>query len=144
MSGKEKRDHIEQFVKRFDGQAVDAHYLGYFECFNRQLYFEAHEVLEQLWLKLRKEPDGNFYKALIQLAGAFVHIQNGRSQPALSLFRLARNHLNDYPKIHHCLELREVFELIEQWSREITLTSTPGSLLLMKAPPKLVLSAFDF
>ena len=28
----------------------DRRYLGYFDCFNRQHYFEAHEVLEALWL----------------------------------------------------------------------------------------------
>src|SRR5262245_52833141 len=71
MSSKSNR--IEELIQRFQGGPIDAYFLGYIECFNRQLYFEAHEVLEQLWLPQRSGPDGDFYKGLIQLAGAFVH-----------------------------------------------------------------------
>jgi hypothetical protein len=140
MCVKEKKVYIEQLVRRFRGQALDAHYLGYFECFNSQLYFEAHEVLERLWLPLRRETDGNFYKGLIQLAGAFVHVQKGRSKPALSLLRLAQSHLNSYPEVHHCLDLRKVFVVIGDWSREISSASALDNLLSIKAAPKLVLS----
>jgi hypothetical protein len=62
-------------IESFCGQELDAHYLGYFDCFNRQLFYEAHEVLEDLWLKDKYGPNGAFYKGLIQLAGAFVHLQ---------------------------------------------------------------------
>jgi predicted metal-dependent hydrolase len=44
------------------GQELDAHYAGYFDCFNRQLFYEAHEVLEELWLKDKYGPNGAFYK----------------------------------------------------------------------------------
>src|SRR5262249_14188682 len=44
-------------------------YLGYFRCFNAQQYYEAHDVLEHLWLKKRDE-NYAFFKGLIQLAGA--------------------------------------------------------------------------
>ena len=37
-------------IESFRGQRLDAHYLGYFDCFNRQLFYEAHDVLEDLWL----------------------------------------------------------------------------------------------
>ena len=57
------------------GQVLDAHYLGYFACFNRGWFYEAHDVLEELWLANRTGPNYAFYKGLIQLAGAFVHLQ---------------------------------------------------------------------
>ena len=54
----------------------DPCYLGYFACFNEQRYYEAHDVLEHLWLKEgRSAPDYAFHKGLIQLAGGFVHLK---------------------------------------------------------------------
>ena len=76
-------------TEQFDKGQLDRHYTGYFEMFNCQKYFEAHEVLEHIWLKDRNGPDGAFHKGLIQLAGAFVHVQKNRPRPAVSLFKLA-------------------------------------------------------
>jgi len=106
-------------VSRFDGHSLDPHYLAYFDCFNRQQFYEAHEVLEQIWLPQRDGPEGPFFKGLIQLAGAFVHLQKGRNQPAAALFRLAENNFHNYPVLHHRLELSTVFELIRQWREQI-------------------------
>ena len=69
----QKSAKISTRIESFRGYELAAHYLGYFECFNRQLFFEAHEVLEELWLAQRDGPKGAFYKGLIQLAGAFVY-----------------------------------------------------------------------
>jgi hypothetical protein len=96
---------------RKDG--IDPHYLGYFECFNRGQFFEAHEVLEELWLADRHGPNGAFYKGLIQLAGAFVHLQKDRPRPAAALFKLARANLEKYPSTHERLDLGYVREQIE-------------------------------
>ena len=38
----------------------DPRYLGYFACFNDGLYYEAHDVLEDLWLHDKHGPDGAF------------------------------------------------------------------------------------
>jgi predicted metal-dependent hydrolase len=78
-------------------------YLAYFECFNRGEYYEAHDVLEHLWLR-EKGPDYAFYKGLIQFAGAFVHLKKHfespdhpkhgrRLAPASRLFLLAETNL---------------------------------------------------
>jgi len=137
MTEKAKSDRIKELVQNLRGQPINAHYLAYFECFNRQLYFEAHEVLEQLWLPQRTGPDGNFYKGLIQLAGAFVHIQKSRPGPALSLLGLAEKNLSSYPKLHHLLDLEIIFSLIGSW-REIIRSKREGAkLILEKAPPQL-------
>jgi predicted metal-dependent hydrolase len=88
---------IADLIGQFQGRELDAHYLGYFECFNRQLYFEAHDVLEELWLTQRAGPNYAFYKGLIQLAGAFVHLKKNRLRPAAALFKLADANLEKYP-----------------------------------------------
>ncbi|MGA2541579.1 MAG: DUF309 domain-containing protein [Verrucomicrobiota bacterium] len=115
-----KAERIAGMMAGMKGEApndkgVDRHYAGYFECFNRGLFYEAHDVLEQLWLRQRGGPNGLFYKGLIQLAGAFVHLQKDRRGPAAALLKLARRNLQGYPAAHEGLEVREVLVLIEGW-----------------------------
>src|ERR1035441_6012141 len=103
-------------IESFQGQELDAHYLGYFDCFNRQLFYEAHDVLEDLWLPDRHGANGNFYKGLIQLAGAFVHLPKKRLlPPSPALFKLARTNLEKYPPSHEHLNLGAVQLLITGW-----------------------------
>lgn len=102
-------------VESYGSQGVDPHYAGYFDCFNRQLFYEAHDVLENLWLLDKHGENGAFYKGLIQLAGAFVHLQKGRLRPAAALFKLTRANLEKYPGLHDRLNLKTVRVLIEHW-----------------------------
>lgn len=102
-------------IESFQGHELDAHYLGYFDCFNRQLFYEAHDVLEDLWLQDRHGANENFYKGLIQLAGAFVHLQKNRLRPAAALFKLAQANLEKYPRVHEQLDVAAVLELIANW-----------------------------
>lgn len=102
-------------VAAHHGQKLNPHYLGYFECFNRQLYYEAHEVLEHLWLKDKHGPNGAFYKGLIQLAGAFVHVQKGRPQPAAALLKLTLGNLEKYPPVHEHLSVENACKLARKW-----------------------------
>jgi predicted metal-dependent hydrolase len=121
-----KAERMEAFVQSLglDRAEYDPCYLGYFVCFNAQEYYEAHDVLEHLWLRGR---DGNyaFYKGLIQLAGAFVHLKKQRARPehptdgrrlhpAVRLFRLAEKNLSAYGPLHLGLDLREVLALIDR------------------------------
>jgi predicted metal-dependent hydrolase len=113
MSHKSAR--IAAMIESFRGQDLDARYLGYFDCFNRQLFYEAHDVLEDLWLKDKHGSNGAFYKGLIQLAGAFVHLQKDRLRPAAALFKLALANLEKYPDKHERLNAAAVCGLIRNW-----------------------------
>jgi predicted metal-dependent hydrolase len=110
-----KTPQIAALIKGLAGRGHDAHYLGYFECFNQEMFYEAHDVLEELWLAGRGGPNDAFYKALIQFAGAFVHLQKGRLRPAAALFRLAQSYLVAYPARHEALNVEEVRGLIIEW-----------------------------
>jgi predicted metal-dependent hydrolase len=110
-----KSTRIAAHIESFRGQELEPHYAGYFNCFNRQLFYEAHEVLEQLWLKDKYGSNGAFYKGLIQLAGAFVHLQKNRPRPAATLFKLALANLEKYPHRHERLNLAAVCSLIRNW-----------------------------
>jgi predicted metal-dependent hydrolase len=123
-----KSAKIAAIIETYQGHQLDAHYLGYFDCFNRQLFFEAHDVLEELWLADRHGPSGAFYKGLIQLAGAFVHLQKSRPGPAAALFKLARTNLQRYPATHYQLDLTMVRTLIEDWLAKLALDGSVPSL----------------
>src|SRR3984957_11468493 len=109
-------------VEGHAGGDIDPHYLGYFDCFNRGLYYEAHDVLEQLWLKDRQGPNGAFYKGLIQLAGAFVHLQKQRLRPSAALFKLAQANLQKYPSPHEHLDVAEVLNSVARWLEKLEST----------------------
>jgi hypothetical protein len=108
---------------------LDARYTGYFACFNAQHYYEAHDVLEDLWLRRRDEHHA-FFKGLIQLAGAFVHLQKQalrpahpkdgrRLHPAVRLFRLALANLEPFRPRHLRLNVNAVCGMCRDYAEEI-------------------------
>jgi predicted metal-dependent hydrolase len=123
-----KNERISEFVSSLAVEAAPGlHecYLGYFKCFNAGQYYEAHDVLEHLWLQGRDE-NYAFYKGLIQLAGAFVHLQKQylrpehpkdgrRLRPAMRLFQLALANLEPYAPRHLQLDVTAVSALCRAW-----------------------------
>lgn len=134
-----KSGAIAQLIQQFEGQRLDAHYLGYFECFNRQLYFEAHDVLEELWLAQRHGPNYAFYKGLIQFAGAFVHLKKNRLRPAAALFKLADANLQKYPNSYEQLSVDGVRAMIVHWLRCLESANFEVNPLVAGREPKLTL-----
>lgn len=112
-----KSPKIAALIQHAQRPGLDPHYVGYFQCFNRQDYYEAHDVLEELWLAQGKAGiNYAFYKGLIQGAGAFVHLKlhyhnsehhvhGARLQPAGRLIVLALNNLSSYPSEYEELNL---------------------------------------
>jgi len=126
-----KAEKIEEMVRGLGGtgSGLDPCYEGYFTCFNSQQYYEAHDVLEHLWLQTR-DANHAFYKGLIQLAGAFVHLQKqfqrpahpkdgGRARPAARLFKLAARNLAPYRPRHLRLDVERVWTMATTLAREI-------------------------
>ena len=121
-----KNARISAFVQQLGADpalALDTRYQGFFTCFNAQQYYEAHDVLEDLWLSAR---DDNylFFKGLIQVAGAFVHLQKQflhpdhpkhrpRLRPAVRLFELGIKNLSPYGPRHLFLDVSAVLRLCE-------------------------------
>jgi uncharacterized protein len=134
---KRKSSKVAALIEGYRGRELDAHYLGYFECFNRQLFYEAHDVLEELWLDQRSGPNGAFYKGLIQLAGAFVHLQKNRLRPAGALFKLADANLQKYPDRHEQLAVGTVRELIQTWLQRLEAGRFETNPLVPESAPEL-------
>jgi len=131
-----KHQRVEALLAPFSGRARNAHFSAYLELFNRQRFYEAHDALEALWLQERHGPEGEFQKGLIQLAGAFVHVQKNRRGPARALFQLARHRLAEYPATHAGLDVSAALALVEEWLRRIE-SDEPLPHLLAAAPPRL-------
>ena len=140
-----KSPKIAALIADLQGRDLDAHYLGWFACFNRGQFYEAHDVLEELWLADRHGPNGKFYKGLIQLAGAFVHMQKDcpkypRLRPAAALFKLAEANFRPYPALHERLDLDLIRSLIAEWLGRLATTDFTRNPLTLDNAPKLSLA----
>jgi predicted metal-dependent hydrolase len=136
-----KSAKIAALIDSCRGQDLDAHYLGYFECFNQALFYESHDVLEELWLADRNGPNYSFHKGLIQLAGAFVHLQKNRLLPSAALFKLAQANLQKYPALHDHLDVAQVLSIINEWLEMLESSQFTTNPLTASNAPKLHLKS---
>ncbi|HWN93456.1 MAG TPA: DUF309 domain-containing protein [Methylomirabilota bacterium] len=135
-----KSAKIAALIEQCQGKDLPAHYLGYFECFNRQLFYEAHDVLEELWLGEGKGgANYGFYKGLIQFAGAFVHLQKDRLRPAAALFKLSQSYLQRFPAQHEGIDVGNLLSLAADWTGLLESSHFRENPLQRFAPPTLSL-----
>jgi hypothetical protein len=71
-------------------------YLAGVQLFNSREFFDAHEVLEDLWNECPNH-DRRFYQGILQAAVALHHFGNGNLRGAHKLFRTARDYMAAYP-----------------------------------------------
>ena len=64
--------------------------------FNERHFFEAHEVLEDVWHKDRG-PSRLFLQGLIQVCAGFHHYQNGNFRGAAELLDRGTDKMRKYP-----------------------------------------------
>jgi hypothetical protein len=112
-------------------------YGEYVACFNSGRFYEAHDALEPLWLKVRHYTEGPLLKGLIQLAGAFVHVQRGRIGPAQALLARARYHLAPFSTADARLGVGAVLELIGEWEGRLASANAGDQLLADYRQPTL-------
>src|SRR5271154_2282763 len=135
-----KSPKIDALLDRFpDLPDFNRHYVGFFRCFNEQLYYEAHDVLEEVWLPIRGQPQAKFYQGLIQMAGGFVHLQKGRLDPAARLFALALANFEAYPSPHAGVDLDAIRGLCHHHREEIIESHAKLNPWSREHPPKLAL-----
>ena len=91
----------------------DPRYRDFFERFNRQEYFEAHEVLEQLWLSTRDDKR-DFYQGLIQTAAALLKRKQGKTEAAARLAARAEHRLQKYHDTVEGLDVQVVISLLRE------------------------------
>ncbi|MGE5208343.1 MAG: DUF309 domain-containing protein [Alphaproteobacteria bacterium] len=156
----DKRERISRWVAGSTGEdlnsartevATHPYYRAFFRCWNEQRYYEAHDVLEQLWLKT-KARDADFFKGLIQAAGAFVHLQkrfehplhpkhSRRLPPAERLFRLSERNLASFSPWHHGLDVAALCRLLSRYADKIVASDYQTNPWSPETAPKLKVGA---
>lgn len=121
-----KHERIEEFAaSQTTSGRHPACYELFFGLFNSGEYYEAHDVLEHLWLDCT-DANARFYKGLIQIAGAFVHLRKqylrpthptdgARLRPAFRLLRLGRSHISPFAPEHLDLQVSDLCLLCAQF-----------------------------
>ena len=130
-----KKEHkVAALMEGIEAGEHDPHVIGYLRCFNSQQFYEAHDVLEALWLKDRYGPDGDFFKGMIQFAGAFVHLQKRRIRPSKVLFLRCTTYLCKYPSRFYALDVSGIIKLAKQNASTLEDHEYDGVSLLNKTP----------
>jgi len=79
------------------------------EEFNRGLFFECHETLEQIWLEEHGE-DRLFYQGIIQIAAGYYKLEQGVLIGAIKLWRTGLEKLDAYGAAHLGVDLASLVE----------------------------------
>lgn len=77
----------------------DPRFLKGIEEFNRGLYFECHETLEEIWLEEHGE-ERQFYQGIIQIAAGYYKLEQGVPAGALKLWRTGMDKLSPYGPVY--------------------------------------------
>lgn len=89
-------------------------YLRGIELFNSAEFYDAHEVLEDVW-RAEQGPHKLFLQGLIQVAVALHHHSTGNVVGCRSLLKRASRNLNSYPENYFSLNLRPFRASITAW-----------------------------
>jgi uncharacterized protein len=86
------------------------------ELFNQARFFDAHEVLEDVWRAAPVE-EKKFQQGLIQVAVALYHHGNGNSIGARSVLRRSFRNLSRYPEGFGGVRLAVLLQAVSEWQR---------------------------
>jgi predicted metal-dependent hydrolase len=154
MPSMNKRERISDFVRSLESASTEGssqdYYTAFFQLWNAQKYYEAHDVLEQLWLAETNAELARFYQALIQAAGAFVHLQKNFQQPshpkhsrrlppATRLLELALRNLEDLPNEFRALDLARFRKILMRYRDAIIAVDFKKNPWSPESAPRLAL-----
>jgi predicted metal-dependent hydrolase len=84
------------------------------ELFNSAEFFDAHEVLEDVW-RAAPEAERKFLQGLIQVAVALHHHSRGNVLGCRSLLARAQRNLSGYPLQHGGLDVAALLTALTHW-----------------------------
>ena len=83
--------------------------------FNAGLFFECHELLEDLW-RATSGPDKDFYHGVVQVAAAFYHYEKHNRHGAVTLLTKGRDKLAPYPSSYLGVDVAAFRKSLEPWA----------------------------
>jgi uncharacterized protein len=81
--------------------------------FNRGLFFECHDTLEELWSGVRGS-SRDFFQGLIQVAVAYYHLDGGNAAGAESMLQRALKRFEGYPDRYFGFDLGAQREVLRE------------------------------
>jgi predicted metal-dependent hydrolase len=88
------------------------------ELFNRAEFYDAHEVLEDVW-RASIDPEKKFLQALIQTAVALHHHSTGNVVGCRSLMARALRNFHGYPEGFCGVELEPLRISLSEWQHAL-------------------------
>lgn len=82
--------------------------------FNHAEFFDAHEVLEDVW-RVATGGEKKFLQGLIQVAVAFHHHSTGNKVGARSLLGRSARNLAGYPENFAGIQLASLLQSLAEW-----------------------------
>jgi predicted metal-dependent hydrolase len=128
MKKNERLSHWLESWRPCPENGLPPEYVAFVGLFNIGAYYEAHDILEHLWLRCA-DSNRSFFQGLIQLAGAFVHFQkhlrhplhpthSRRLAPGARLLALAANRLRPYGGSYWNLNLESLLRVCLLWEQQ--------------------------
>lgn len=105
---------------------IDPRLLKGVEEFNRGLFFECHETLEEIWLEDHGE-DRKFYQGVIQVAAGYFKWEQGVLIGAIKLWRSGLEKLEPYGSIHLGVDLGSFVGGVKENLKEIEVAHQSGA-----------------
>jgi len=90
-------------------------------------YFEAHDVWEELWQRLRGQ-DRLYLQGLIHIAVGAYHHGSGNLRGARSQWGKARRKISPYPPGHWGIDTGDWMKFFEQIENRPEIPELPGAL----------------
>jgi hypothetical protein len=82
--------------------------------FNRGKFFDAHEVLEDVWRSAPKE-EKKIWQGLVQVAVALHHYSTGNRVGMRSVLVRAMNNLGAHPRDFHGVHIARLLKSLARW-----------------------------
>jgi len=83
------------------------------QLFNDERYWEAHEVLEQVW-KNTTGAERDILNGIILVAAAFVHDEKNEQEICISILQRARKKLNRAIRRYYTIDITRLEEMISE------------------------------
>jgi predicted metal-dependent hydrolase len=104
--------------------------------FNRGLFFECHETLEEIWLEEHGD-DRNFYQGIIQIAAGYFKYEQGVPAGAIKLWRTGLEKIESYAPVHLGVNLQPFIEAVRMNLRQLETVQTSNIDSVTLQPPTL-------
>lgn len=98
------------------------------EEFNRGLFFQCHETLEEVWWEEHGE-DRLFYQGIIQISVGYLKWEEGVMAGAIKLWRAGLEKLAAYPSAHLGVRLDSFLEGVKANLEELEVAYQKGGIV---------------